>query len=55
MARKTLFVSGFTDNAIVSDGVLEPGLAFMFKPFTADALLRKAREVLDGPADQARP
>ena len=55
MARRTLFVSGFTDNAIVRDGVLEPGLAFLFKPFAPEALLRKMREVLDGPAEQARP
>ena len=50
MARRTLFMSGFTDDAIVKHGVLEPGLAFMYKPFLPDALLCKMREILDGPA-----
>jgi len=52
LARKTLFMSGYTDDAIVQHGVLEPGIAFLYKPFTADALAVKLREVLDGPADQ---
>jgi CheY-like chemotaxis protein len=54
MVRRTLFVSGYTDDAIVRHGVLEPGLAFLYKPFSPDVLLRKLREVLDGPADKAR-
>lgn len=54
MVRRTLFISGFTDDAIVQHGVLEPGLAFMYKPFSPDVLLRKMREILDGPADKAR-
>ncbi|HQT95594.1 MAG TPA: ATP-binding protein [Thermoanaerobaculaceae bacterium] len=55
LARRTLFVSGYTDDAIVHHGVLEPGLAFLYKPFSPDSLLRKLREVLDGPADKAKP
>jgi len=35
--------------------VLEPGLAFIYKPFTVEALSHKLRTVLDGPADQAKP
>ena len=36
------------DSAIVQHGVLLPGIAFLQKPFTADSLGRKVREVLDG-------
>jgi CheY-like chemotaxis protein len=44
---KTLYMSGYTDNAIVQHGILEPGLAFLQKPFMPDVLLRKVREALD--------
>lgn len=52
---RTLFMSGYTDDAIAKHGVLEPGIAFIYKPFTVEALSRKLREVLDGPADKAKP
>lgn len=42
-----MFTSGYTDDAISHHGILEPGMHFLQKPFTSDALLRKVREVLD--------
>jgi two-component system cell cycle sensor histidine kinase/response regulator CckA len=43
---KVLFMSGYTDAAIVQHGVLQPGTHFLQKPFTPDGLSRKVREVL---------
>jgi CheY-like chemotaxis protein len=44
---KVVYMSGYTENAIVHHGVLKPGVAFIHKPFTSDTLSRKIREVLD--------
>ena len=44
---KVIYMSGYTDDAIVHHGVLNPGIAFLHKPFTSDALGRKIREVID--------
>jgi len=55
LARRVLYMSGYTDDAIVKHGVLEPGIAFIYKPFTLESLSVKLREVLDGPPEQAQP
>ncbi len=44
---KILYMSGYTDDAIVHHGLLEPGIAFLQKPFSTTLLTHKLREVLD--------
>jgi two-component system cell cycle sensor histidine kinase/response regulator CckA len=44
---RVIFMSGYTDDAVTRHGVLEPGSAYVQKPFTPDAMARKVREVLD--------
>jgi two-component system cell cycle sensor histidine kinase/response regulator CckA len=47
---RVLFMSGYTDNAIVRDGLLGESAAFLQKPFTPEELLRKLRHVIDAQA-----
>ena len=44
---KVLFISGYTDNAIVHQGILDKEVAFLHKPFAPQGLAKKVREVLD--------
>jgi PAS domain S-box-containing protein len=49
---KILYMSGYTDDAIVRHGVLKKGVNYIQKPFTMEALARKVREVLDEDCDK---
>jgi len=51
-AMKILYMSGYTDDAIVRHGVLEPGTHFLQKPFSSQALADKVRAVLDEPGEE---
>jgi two-component system, cell cycle sensor histidine kinase and response regulator CckA len=46
-ALKVLFMSGYTEKAITTDGLMPPRTGFVEKPFTMEQLLRRLRELLD--------
>ena len=46
---KVLYMSGYTNHAIVSRGVLDAGIEFLEKPLTSESVAAKVREVLDQP------
>ena len=50
---KVLFTSGYSSHTTLIDGKLEPGAAFLQKPFELGVLAAKVRELLDGPSVSA--
>jgi CheY-like chemotaxis protein len=52
---KVLFMSGYTEDAILHHGVLADGTAFLQKPFSPDGLVSAVREVLDAPQRPRKP
>jgi CheY-like chemotaxis protein len=49
---RVLYMSGYTDEAIVRTGVLDEDKPFLQKPFTPSQLARRIRELLDEPVDE---
>jgi two-component system cell cycle sensor histidine kinase/response regulator CckA len=45
---RVLYMSGYTDSAIVNSGILQKEVAFLNKPFTPSALAARVRDVLEG-------
>jgi PAS domain S-box-containing protein len=52
---RVMYMSGYTEDAIVHHGVLEPGIVLLEKPFTDEDLARMVRAVLDAPNSGPAP
>jgi FixJ family two-component response regulator len=46
-ALRVLFMSGYAENAVVREGLRQPGAGFIEKPFSPEALAREVRSALD--------
>jgi PAS domain S-box-containing protein len=55
LVTKVLYMSGYTGDSILHQGVLDSSIALLQKPITQEALVRKVREVLDSPPHTFRP
>ena len=44
---RVIYMSGYTDDAVIRHGVLEPGMVYLQKPFTPEMLAQRVRERLD--------
>jgi two-component system cell cycle sensor histidine kinase/response regulator CckA len=51
---RVLFMSGYADDAVTRNGALQPGAAYLEKPFSGRELARKVREVLDATAPEGQ-
>jgi CheY-like chemotaxis protein len=47
-ALKVLFITGFAETSLLSDGHLEPGMAILTKPFAVEALAQRVRSLVAG-------
>lgn len=52
---RVLYTTGYTRNAVVHNGILDPGVALLAKPFTIAQLALRVRAILDGQSDPAEP
>ncbi|HEX5518742.1 MAG TPA: CHASE3 domain-containing protein, partial [Pseudolabrys sp.] len=52
---RVLYTTGYTRNAVVHNGILDPGVALLAKPFTIAQLALRVRAILDGQPDPIEP